>query len=229
MDDSTNIYGFPDAKGIVVSGDIHGDYEKLVYKCCIQYGMRETLIVVAGDCGFGFNKPGYYEGVYMRVSNRLAKANNWIVFIRGNHDNPAYFDGKQVRYKRWMYENRMETGDGKLTPYVYWPDEAPVYDETRLDAIDRQCAVDVVITHTAPSFCELTSHHFIQEWLDKDKDLLEDIRNERKVMDDIHAYLYAHSHPLQYWYYGHFHESWHGEIEGVKYNMLDISELRELQ
>ena len=171
----------------------------------------------------------------------------------------CFDDGKQVNYKRWkavpdysilkacghtilcvggaisidrgwrMYENRIETADGKLTPYVYWPDEVPVYDEAKLDAIDRQSAVDVVITHTAPSFCELTSHHFIQEWLDKDKDLLEDIRNERKVMDDIYAYLYAHSHPLQYWYYGHFHESWHGEIEGVKYNMLDISEIRELR
>lgn len=259
MSDSINIYEFTDVKGIVVSGDIHGDYEKLVYKCCIQYGMRDTLIVVAGDCGFGFHKPGYYEGVYMRLSNRLSKANNWIVFIRGNHDNPAYFDGKQVNYKRWkavpdysvlkacghtilcvggaisidrgwrMYENRIETGDGKLTPYVYWPDEAPVYDEVKLDAIDRQSAIDVVITHTAPSFCELTSHHFIQEWLDKDKELLDDIKNERKVMDDIYAYLYAHSYPLQYWYYGHFHESWHGEIEEVKYNMLDISELRELR
>jgi hypothetical protein len=127
-----------------------------------------------------------------------------------------------------MYENRIETGDGKLTPYVYWPDEAPVYDEAKLDAIDRQSAIDVVITHTAPSFCELTSHHFIQEWLDKDKELLVDIKNERKVMDDIYAYLYAHSQPLQYWYYGHFHESWHGEIEEVKYNMLDCMELREI-
>ena len=104
--------------------------------------------------------------------------------------------------------------------------EVPVYDEAKLDTIDRQFAVDVVVTHTAPSFCELTSHHFIHEWLDKD--LLGDIRNERKVMDDIHAYLYAHSHPLRYWYYGHFHESWHSEIEGVKFNMLDIQELREL-
>ena len=31
MSNSTNIYEFPDAKGIVVSGDIHGDYEALVW------------------------------------------------------------------------------------------------------------------------------------------------------------------------------------------------------
>ena len=101
MNVDNNIYEFPDAKGIVVSGDIHGDYEKLVYKCCLQCQMTDTLIIVAGDCGFGFNKPGYYDAIYQKVSSRLAKANNWIVFIRGNHDNPAYFDGQQVNYKRW--------------------------------------------------------------------------------------------------------------------------------
>lgn len=57
---------FPHAKGIVVSGDIHGDITPLVYKCCTQYGMTDTLIVVAGDCGFGFEKLGYYEHVYKR-------------------------------------------------------------------------------------------------------------------------------------------------------------------
>lgn len=34
-----NIYEFPKAKGVMVSGDIHGDFKQLVYKCCVQYGM----------------------------------------------------------------------------------------------------------------------------------------------------------------------------------------------
>ena len=101
MNNSPNIYDFPNAKGIVDSGDIHGDYEALVYKCCYHYRLTETLIVVAGDCGFGFNRPGYYENIYTKLSSRLAKANNWIVFVRGNHDNPAYFDGQQVNHERW--------------------------------------------------------------------------------------------------------------------------------
>lgn len=250
---------FPKAKSIVVSGDIHGDFNALVDKCCGQYGMTDTLIIVAGDCGFGFQKPDYYEGLYMRVSGKLSKSNNWIVFVRGNHDNPAYFDGKQVNYKRWKavpdysivkacghtilcvggatsvdrswrwYENYIDYGLGKLNPYVYWPDERPVYDEAKLDAINEECAIDVVVTHTAPSFCEKRSRQDIQSWLIKDEDLLDNIKAERRVMDNIHAYLYAHSHPLDYWFYGHFHESWHSEIEGVKYNMLDCMELREIR
>ena len=259
MSNSTKIYEFPDAMGVVVAGDIHGDFKALVYKCCVQYQIKDTLIVVAGDCGFGFQKPGYYEDLYMQLSGRLSKANNWLVFVRGNHDNPAYFDGKQVNYKCWKavpdysvlkacghtilcvggaisvdrgwrtYENYVETGDGKLTPFVYWPDEKPVYDEVKLEAIDKVFAIDTVITHTAPSFCEKQSRADIQNWLVKDEDLLDDIKAERKVMDNIQAYLYAHSHPVDQWYYGHFHQSWHGEIDGVKYNMLDCLELSELR
>ena len=59
--DIYRFYELPDAKSIVVSGDIHDDFTQLVYKCCIQYAMTNTLIIVAGDCGFGFKKAGYYE------------------------------------------------------------------------------------------------------------------------------------------------------------------------
>ena len=32
----------------------------------------------------------------------MNQANNWIVFVRGNHDNPAYFDGATFYYKRFI-------------------------------------------------------------------------------------------------------------------------------
>ena len=35
-------------------------------------------------------------------AKRMNDANNWIVFVRGNHDNPAYFDGKQFKYRRFV-------------------------------------------------------------------------------------------------------------------------------
>ena len=262
MNDKTNIYEFTDAKGVVVAGDIHGDFEALVDKCCIQYSMTDTLIIAAGDCGFGFHWSGYYKDIYMKVSNRLSKANNWVVFIRGNHDNPSYFNGQQVNHKRWKavpdysvlkacghtilcvggaisvdrsWRKREMYGmtvvceeDKRLEMSYYWPNEAPVYDEAKLAAINEVCAIDVVVTHTAPSFCEKQSRAEIQNWLIKDEDLLQDIKAERKVMDKIQAYLYAHSHPVNQWYYGHFHQSWHSKIDGIKYNMLDCLELREL-
>lgn len=253
-------FSFPKAKNIVVSGDIHGEFSTLVFKCCVQYAMTDTLIIVAGDCGFGFERLGYYDAQYKKCSSRLSKANNWVVFIRGNHDNPAYFNTHPIKYKRWMtipdYSvikacghtilcvggatsiDRMyrimdkswhpiET-DEPLAPNVYWPNEQPVYDEEKLDAIDKAFAIDTVITHTSPSFCELSSHQGLYEWGIHDEDLIDDVKRERKVMDNLHAYLYAKNHPVRSWYYGHFHQSWHSEIEGIKYNMLDCMELREI-
>ena len=47
-------------------------------------------------------------------------------------------------------------------------------------------------------------------------------------MDDIYNYLYTKNHPLGYWYYGHFHESWHEQINDTMFHLLDIMELREI-
>ena len=266
-----NIYDFPNAISLVVSGDIHGDFTQLVYKCCIQYGMTDTVIIVAGDCGFGFEKPGYYENIYKRCRERLSKANNYLLFVRGNHDNPAYFRSalplgssknlQPIKHRRWMtlpdYSVVKACGhtilcvggatsidrtcrmnskyyhfqkpDAPFIPNVYWPNESPIFDLSKLDAINEVCAIDTVITHTSPSFCELSSHQGLQSWTIRDEDLLDDVKRERKVMDDLHAYLYSKSHPLRFWLYGHFHQSWHSEIDGIQYNMLDCMELREVR
>ena len=250
---------FPEAKSLVVSGDIHGDFKELVYKCCVQYGMTNTVIIVAGDCGFGFEKSGYYENMYNRCRERLAKANNWLLFVRGNHDNPAYFNLQAIKHRRWMTlpdysvvkacehtilcvggatsidrsyrmiskHFRFRKPDEPFAPNVYWLDEKPEFDRAKLDAIND--AIDTVITHTAPSFCELSSYQGLENWTMRDEDLLADVKRERKVMDDILGFLRAKNHPLRYCYYGHFHQSWHCEIDGVQYNMLDCMELREVR
>ena len=91
---------FPEAKSIVASGDIHGDFIQLVFKLCVQYQMKDTILIVAGDCGF--EKKESYENMVKQNVKRMNEANNWIVFIRGNHDNPAYFDGYTFKYKRFI-------------------------------------------------------------------------------------------------------------------------------
>lgn len=60
------------------------------------------MLIVAGDCGFGFEKKEYYEQMVRRNVKRMNQANNWIVFVRGNHDNPAYFDGSMFNFKRFI-------------------------------------------------------------------------------------------------------------------------------
>ena len=81
----SNIFtlSFPETQSIVVSGDIHGDFNQLVYKLCVQYRMRDTVLIVAGDCGFGFEKKESYENMVKRNAKRMNEANNRIVFVRG--------------------------------------------------------------------------------------------------------------------------------------------------
>ena len=69
---------FPNAKSMLVSGDIHGGFNQLVHKLCVQYAMRDTLLIVAGDCGFGFDNPGYYDEMVKKNSRRMSEANNSV-------------------------------------------------------------------------------------------------------------------------------------------------------
>lgn len=238
-------YDYPSVKSIVICGDIHGEFEKMVYQICMRYKMCDTLIIVAGDCGFGFKYPAYYIDLYFSSSmTRLMDANNYIAFVRGNHDNPWYFDGEQVGYEhfRAVPDYSVLTACGHQILCVggavsidryqrtqgkdWWADESPVFMPETLSAIRREgYHIDTVVTHTAPSFCEFT---MVPRIVDSER-LLDDMQHERLVMDSILAMLAIGDHPLRHWFYGHFHHSWYAEIDGVQYTMLNIMEMKELR
>jgi UDP-2,3-diacylglucosamine pyrophosphatase LpxH len=268
LDAGYQIYDFTDCKYLVACGDIHGDFNFLVNKLCIQYQLEDTVCVVAGDCGFGFENKGYYDNMVRRNCKRMDQANNRIVFVRGNHDNPAYFDGKSFNhkwfiaipdysiikvgghvtlciggavsvdrnYRKSAWEKKQKElsrythhSDSKeiLSPNYYWQDEAPVFSESLLSRILAEQAIDTVITHTAPSFCELQSKPGIESWSKADSELLDDIQHERYTMDVIYERIKGHN--VTRWCYGHFHQSWHSSIEGIMFKMLDIMELYEIR
>ena len=249
-------YSFPEAKNIVVCGDIHGEFNAVIFKLCAQYQMTDTLLIVAGDCGFGFEKPGYYDIIYNRNSTRLSKSNNWVVMVRGNHDDPAYFNEEKIaherfrtlpdysvikacdhnilcvggaisidRYNRQKYDNRNRISQVAS----YWTDEVPVYNKALLNEIGKEFKIDTVVTHSAPSFCELFSKDGIADWAEWDPELFVDIDKERHTIDQIFNHLKSNAHPVSHWYYGHFHRSWTSEIEGVLFSMLDIMEFKEVR
>ena len=245
---------FPEAQSVVMCGDIHGDFVALVEKLR-QADIHDALVIVAGDCGLGFESPDYYEDIYLTILRHLQAYNLCIVMLRGNHDNPAYFNGdKRITHERWQTvadytvlqacsHNFLCIGGAisidrtrrlqrmALHPEQegYWTDEAPIYDSEVLDALKEQCVlIDTVVTHTAPSFCELQTKRGLTSWCMHDSALWSDTTQERQTMDDIHAHLLRDKHPLRLWYYGHFHQSWQSYINGVNYTLLDIMELQEV-
>ena len=55
-----------------------------------------SIIFVAGDCGFGFNKEKYYTDLLEKYNKIMSYNNITIIFVRGNHDDPQYFDGEKI-------------------------------------------------------------------------------------------------------------------------------------
>ena len=97
-----------------------------------------------------------------------------------------------------------------------------------MNAIRTSLLIDTVVTHTAPSYCELLSKSDLNQWAENDPLPLDDVQSERETMDMLLDRLKTDNHPVSHWYYGHFHQSWHSCIDGILYQMLDIMEFSQI-
>ncbi len=255
---NTPVFSYPSVKQLVICGDIHGDFKSTVYRLCVQYRLTDTLLIVAGDCGFGFEKPGFHETVYRQVEGRLRKANNFVVFVRGNHDDPSYFSEQKIAFKRWrcvpdysvieacghsilcvggavsvdrmprMEENARRREKNRDFNPVWWKDEAPVFDRDAIAFLPKDIRIDTVVSHSCPSFCFPENKRDLQSWAVEDPGLIEDVAKEREVLTQVFDTLVSYGHPLERWYYGHYHRSWTGIRENVFFSLLDEGEFKEV-
>lgn len=75
-----------------ICGDIHGELSALAQNA-INRGISCADILVVGDFGAGFGRPNSMNVAYGKVRAALDKNEICIYTIRGNHDDPAFFDG----------------------------------------------------------------------------------------------------------------------------------------
>lgn len=75
-----------------ICGDIHGELSGLVRKAT-TCRISSADILVVGDFGAGFGRPKSMEVAYGKVRKALEENDICIYTIRGNHDDPAFFDG----------------------------------------------------------------------------------------------------------------------------------------
>lgn len=146
---------------LFICGDIHGEFKTLLYEIK-RKGINNANILLAGDCGIGFEKFGYYEQVYQKLSRILQKINCRLLLIRGNHDAPEYYQNKLIDFPlmktlpdysiiRFNNQNILCIGGaisvdrserlnamwlaglkGRTVPKCYWENEMPVFDEMLL-------------------------------------------------------------------------------------------------
>lgn len=160
----------------VVVGDTHGVH-KVIIDTIEKTDIRDTTLLHVGDFGVGFMEEYKDRSNMELLNNVLQEHNNQMYVIRGNHDNPAYFDGT------WDWSNlhlvpdytvinvhghdvlmvggaiSVDRGPRKkdMLAYAaagkpintYWYDELFVLDEEKLKDIK---GVTYVVTHTCPSF-----------------------------------------------------------------------------
>lgn len=232
-----NLTKLDNSKPILFLGDHHGAWSS-VFDILESKNISDCYIISVGDMGIGFKytKEQEYKQAE-NLSNFFKERNIRFYGIRGNHDNPSYFKGND----RIVFENFeliedytvMEYGDkkiqfiggaisidrtGRREGVSYWKDEKLIYNK-------KACQkVDVLVTHTAPSYCFPQGfNQIVYGWALEDAYLLGDLSNERAIMNEI----FKTCQPSQH-FYGHFHVSYTEEINGCKHYLLNINEFREL-
>lgn len=244
-------YNLPqDINDVYVAGDCHGKFTLLLYKIK-ESKMANSAIILAGDVGIGFEKPEYYKHIYNKMKKVLKLQNIHIYMLRGNHDDPDYFDGEKINFSNFIaipdYSvisfidsdkikrnilciggatsiDRMWRKTQKWALKGYWENEFPVYCPEKLNKIkEDNISIQAVVTHTSPDFAPLEDKNGISGYLDNDKDLLSDIIEERNVLTRIYNHVVNQdNHPIETWVYGHFHEHHtYYSKEQVKFVMLD--------
>lgn len=232
-----------ETKNLYIVGDIHGELSTLVFNLTQRYKIKNANVIVAGDFGVGFGKDEYEKQLYNKVKERLDKNNINIYAVRGNHDNPKYFDGKHD-FERLHYlvdyeiteisgktilpiggaisidrDIRIKTNENwekyNSDKRCWWKNE----DVERVNITTLPTKVDIIITHEAP----LTFEPIIIKQPSMDLELYEDILASRQYLNRILEEV-----NFNWWFYGHYHSSYSGHIGEKMYRCLNIMEIVEV-
>ena len=143
-----------------------------------------------------------------------------ILCVGGGYSVDRYYRKNQnslyiVDYMKW--HNCDYSVAEQKAKKCYWEDEFPVY-QPKLDM-----KIDIICTHSAPSFCFPSfKGSFVLDWAKYDENLLSDLDKERAVFDLIYE---DYKDTVKYWYYGHFHKSNVETINNTVFRLLNIDEI----
>jgi calcineurin-like phosphoesterase family protein len=221
-------------KNVYFLGDTHGNHKQIKFLIKSRK-ITDAVIFHVGDFGVGF-KTAERDIEDIEDLNEFLKEKNIIMYvIRGNHDNPIYFNGNYIYDNIKLVEDYtvVEVNNKKVllvggalsidraqrirtnTEYIrigreerfYWSTEVFVLDEEKLAEIKD---IDIVVTHTSPSTVYPSNVNgyppVVTQFKDGDENLLTDLDDERALLSKFWEIGKVNNKPTHY-YYGHFHSS----------------------
>ena len=222
-----------EVKYIYAVGDIHGEFltfaDDLVNSCKVE----NCCVIVCGDIGLGFYSRERMAQFFDKMEKMFAAKNIYVIFFRGNHDDPAWFeyiedefannyphviiaedftiverDDNYYPYKILLWGGGISIDrTRRVREKTYWPNEAvtPLPAEFR-DNKDINC----VCTHAAPDFCLPINSSNLNGWYLSDAELKKDLEEERTTISQgAYALCRANSSTMSLWVYGHYHEAYY--------------------
>ena len=226
-------------KDIYFCGDLHGNLEYLKY-IINNYHLTDSVIFICGDVGLGF-QPKWERSMIDFINKKLVATNCYIIGVRGNHDDPLCFQDIDLvkdngQSRNWLNvpdytivhvlnQNILCVGGGTSIDrmyrlemgYGYWSNETIQYQPKVTEHID------IICSHSAPSFCyPVDKGDIVFQFAQSDPKLLEDLDNERKLLDCIYD---DYKDDVTHWYYGHFHKSQMQLINKTTFKLLNIAEI----
>lgn len=224
--------------GLVLLGDIHGDWE-VIKSFCQKY--KDFCILQVGDFGVGFKHQIKDHHRLEKLAKLLEDSGNELMVIRGNHDDPSYFNGLCFRNCLRLLRDYSLIGFQDTTIQVvgggisvdrssripgksYWENEHIVY---KPEAVEK---VDVFVSHVAPSSFPIVKtdtnpmvNHFKSLEAMQGDDLVGDLEQERVFMQRLSDLSECKKH-----FFGHYHRSHIYDDHGRYCRCLDINEFVEL-
>lgn len=209
-------------------GDIHGQFEPLVFSLMSKYKITDAVVIVCGDIGIGFCNIKYYIELFGRINKKLQKQNIHLYFIRGNHDDPSYFNNTPEELVKgltnihlisdWSILNINEhnilciggaTSIDKIyrMPGISWWEGESV---TEMPEFIFDSGYDIVISHAAPIFCPPVHMRDPGGWMSEED--FERSTSDRKILADIYYKSCEKNIPVKYWFYGHYHDHFESEL-----------------
>ena len=226
---------------MIIGGDTHGNWKPL-FSSISQYDIRDRAIIIAGDCGFGFNYHDKEVKTVKYLNKSFVARNNQLYLLRGNHDNPHYWNAGNLSHGNIHFvpdysilpiegHNVLFLGGAisidrleRKLGLSYWINEPFILDLDKLATIRD---VDVVVSHSCPNFCYPLGQNGIPNyWHQRDIGLLELVIKERNDLAKAYDKL-SENNKISLWAYGHFHEYKREEIRGTIFILNECNAIND--